>query len=136
MPRCYNHNDRYYQAYGNLQLLRNPFKEQVVVHRAETAEQHDRNRRRWLHTGANGGVLVSPFHFHIRESRPCRSRGRRSALHPHHCRTLRRAYKPAAHDFDLCAAGRMLIISINQPGSLSRATCLAMNELAGAVIKI
>lgn len=33
-------------------------------------------------------------------------------------------------DFELCEAGRLLIISANLPGELSRKTCLAMNELA------
>ena len=39
-------------------------------------------------------------------------------------------YKPSGHDFDLCEAGRLLIISANLPGTLSRQTCLAMNALA------
>ena len=42
-------------------LLDNPFKEQVVVHRADSPEVRESNRRRWLYTAANGGVLVSPF---------------------------------------------------------------------------
>lgn len=33
-------------------------------------------------------------------------------------------------EFELCEAGRLLIISANLPGELSRKTCLAMNELA------
>lgn len=49
------------QAYGNLLLLENPFKEQVVVHRADTTAVRAANRGRWLHTAANGGVLVSPL---------------------------------------------------------------------------
>ena len=52
--------DKTYRAYGNFQLLVNPFKEQVVVHRADTPETREHNRRLWLHTAANGGVLVSP----------------------------------------------------------------------------
>ncbi len=136
MPRCYNHNDRYYQAYGNLQLLRNPFKEQVVVHRAETAEQNGRNRRRWLHTGANGGVLVSPFIFTSEKAVRAEAEAAGARFILITAEPFGERYKPAAHDFDLCAAGRMLIISTNQSGNLSRATCLAMNELAGAVAKI
>lgn len=53
--------ERTYQAYGNFQLLDNPFKEQVIVHRADTPEIRRSNRESWLHTAANGGVLVSPF---------------------------------------------------------------------------
>ena len=47
-----------YSAYGNLQLLDNPFKEQVVVHRADDRDTRARNRERWLHCAANGGVLI------------------------------------------------------------------------------
>ena len=136
MPRCYNLNDRYYQAYGNLQLHRNPFKEQVVVHRADTAEQDGRNPRRWLHTGANGGVLVSPFISTSEKAVRAETEAAGARFTLITAEPFGERYKPAAHDFDLCAAGRMLIISINQSGNLSRATCLAMNELAGSVAKI
>ena len=66
-------------------------------------------------------------------------------------------YKPAAHDFDLCAAGRLLILSappqqpglppnpsrpcpvigrarpITPPSPISRTTCRALNALASAI---
>lgn len=47
-----------YQAYGNLQLLRCPFMDQVVVHRADDAATRLRHRDRWLHTAMNGGFLA------------------------------------------------------------------------------
>lgn len=52
-----------YEAYGNLFLLRNPDKEQVVVHRADAKmpEKLARLKEGWLYSAANGGVLVSPF---------------------------------------------------------------------------
>ncbi|MDE7381760.1 MAG: hypothetical protein K2N03_06510 [Muribaculaceae bacterium] len=53
--------DSEYDTYGNFQLLKNPFKEQVVVHRADSLQTKAENRARWLHMAANGGVLVSPF---------------------------------------------------------------------------
>lgn len=53
--------ERTYQAYGNFQLLDCPFKEQVIVHRADFPEKRRRNREQWLYTASNGGVLVSPF---------------------------------------------------------------------------
>ncbi len=53
--------NKYYQAYGNIQLLDCPFKQQVVVHRADTPDVRQRHRAEWLYTAANGGVLVSPF---------------------------------------------------------------------------
>ena len=51
----------YYQAYGNFQLLESPFKEQVLIHRADTPDKRGFDRDRWLYTGTNGDVLVSPF---------------------------------------------------------------------------
>lgn len=50
-----------FQAYGNFQLLDCPFKEQVIIHRADSSETRQKNREQWLYTAANGGVLVSPF---------------------------------------------------------------------------
>ena len=52
---------RQWQAYGNLQLLDNPFKEQVVIYRCDSEEIREAHHDRWIHTAANGGVLVSPF---------------------------------------------------------------------------
>lgn len=53
--------DKTYQAYGNSQLLDCPFREQVVIHRADTPAQRESNTRQWLYTAANGRVLISPF---------------------------------------------------------------------------
>lgn len=122
--------DKTYQAYGNFQLLDNPFKEQVVIHRADTPEVRERNRQEWLYTASNGGVLVSPFispaEKAIRaEAEAC---GGRFILITNE--TFGDRYKPAAHDFALCEAGHLLIISANLPATLTRQTCLAMNALA------
>lgn len=45
--------EKAYQAYGNFQLLDNPFKEQVVVHRADSPEVCQHNRERWIYTAAS-----------------------------------------------------------------------------------
>lgn len=50
-----------YQAYGNFQLLENPFKKQVIVHRADSDAIIAGNFARWRYTAVNGGVLISPF---------------------------------------------------------------------------
>ncbi len=125
--------DKYYQAYGNFQLLDCPFKEQVVVHRADTPAVRQRHRDEWLYTAANGGVLVSPF------ISPAEKEARRDAdlvdgrfilitNEP-----MGERYKPTGHDFELCETGRLLIISTRQPGPLSRQTCLDMNALAARI---
>ena len=33
----------------------------MVVHRADSVKKREENRLRWLHTAANGGVIMSPF---------------------------------------------------------------------------
>lgn len=128
--------DRTVQAYGNLQLLDNPFKEQVIVHRADSPEERERNRQQWLYIAANGGVLVSPFispdERAIRaEAEPSGSRCILITAEPFGDR-----YRPHGHDFDLCQAGRLLIIS--DPAderTLSRATCISLNALAATLCK-
>lgn len=124
-----------YQAYGNLHLLQNPFKEQVVVHRADSPVDFQAKRDRWLYTAANGGVLVSPFISKVEKGVRAEAEaigGRfiivTSAAFPER-------YKPAARDFELCAYGRMLIISLGLPPDrpLSRGLCLCMNSLARTI---
>lgn len=119
-----------FRAYGNFQLLDCPFKEQVIVHRADSSETRQKNREQWLHTAANGGVLVSPFISPAEKEirKEAEEAGGRFILiisDP-----MGERYKPAGREFELCEAGRLLIISANLPGELSRGDCLAMNELA------
>lgn len=119
-----------FQAYGNFQLLDCPFKEQVIVHRADSSETRQKNREQWLYTAANGGVLVSPFISPAEKEirKEAEEAGGRFILII--SEPMGERYKPAGRDFELCDAGRLLIISANLPGELSRKTCLAMNELA------
>lgn len=122
-----------FQAYGNFQLLDCPFKEQVIVHRADSSETRQKNREQWLYTAANGGVLVSPFispaEKEIRkEAEEAEGRFILIISEP-----MRERYKPAGRDFELCEAGRLLIVSANLPGDLSRQTCLTMNTLAQTI---
>lgn len=121
------------QTYGNLFLLRNPFKEQVVVHRADTEAERAAHRERWLHTAANGGVLVSPFISPAEKAVRVEAEeaGGKIILITHE--PMPERYKPAEHDFALCEEGRMLIISTASGGELLRSTCLAMNSLAAEI---
>lgn len=121
-----------YSAYGNLQLMDNPFKSQVVIHRADSPKEKERKRDQWLHLAANGGILVSPFIS--KEEKEIRKEaealgGKNILIND---RTLRDREKPAAHDFALCEQGRLLIVSANA-GEFSRSTCLKMNSLAAKI---
>lgn len=121
---------RTFQAYGNFQLLDCPFKEQVIVHRADSSETRQKNREQWLYTAANSGVLVSPFISPAEKEirKEAEEAGGRFILII--SEPMGERYKPAGQDFELCEAGRLLIISANLPEKLSRKTCLVMNELA------
>jgi hypothetical protein len=116
------------QAYGNIQLLACPFKEQVVVHRADTSDQREANRHRWLYTASNGGVLVSPFispaEKAIRDEAEA-DNGRFILLTNE---SFGERYKPAAHNFDLCVAGRLLIISVPSIAPATRNECISRNH--------
>lgn len=129
-----------FEAYGNLQLLVNPFKEAVAVHRADPPTVRHRNRESWLYTAANGGVLVSPFISPAEKEirREAEVLGGRFILFT--TRSFGERYKPHSHDFGLCNEGRLLIISAaaahcarNGDVSLSRADCLRLNRLATAL---
>lgn len=122
--------DKTYQAYGNIHLLDCPFKEAVVIHRTDSEETRRHNRELWLYTASNGGVLISPFISAAEKALRAEADGAGSRFILITNEPMGECYKPSGHDFALCEAGRLLIISANLPGILSRQTCLAMNSLA------
>lgn len=135
-------------AYGNLFLLRNPFKSQVIVHRADSPETREANREGWIHLAANGGVLVSPFISPAEKAvrAAAEAAGGNIILVVNEVMTDR--FKPSGRDFSLCVEGRLLIVAQVQEkpadgnrakeakgsngsrDSLSRRDCLRMNSLA------
>lgn len=124
-----------YRAYGNMQLMDNPFKELVVVHRADSPDIKARKRQQWLYTAANGGVLVSPFISQAEKS----IRGEAEALGGRiiliQNEPFQERYKPIGHNFELCEAGRLLIIAPMIASDFSRSECLKMNSLADMIAK-
>lgn len=125
------------QAYGNMFLLDSPFKAQVVVHHHADEALQQQLRDRWLHTAANGGVLVSPFISRAEKAVRDEAEqlgGRFILVAP---APMPQRYKPAAREFALCEAGRLLIVAAAAPlapeAALTRAACLAMNQLAAAI---
>ncbi|MDE6418682.1 MAG: hypothetical protein K2K49_05690 [Duncaniella sp.] len=120
-------------AYGNIQLLDNPFKEQVVVHRRDSQAERDVKNDRWMHTVSNGGVLVSPFISAAeREVRTQAEEAGGKIIHITNTPFGER-FKPAEHDFGLCCEGRLLILAPLKPVPLTRSCCLDMNAFAEAL---
>lgn len=130
-------NGRRCQSYGNQFLLRCPFKEQVVVHRADDEATRRVMRERWLYAAANGGVLVSPFISPAEKAvrAEAEEAGGRVILISNN--PFAERYKPNVRDFDLCCRGRLLIVT---PAGgewagekVSREVCMAMNALAADI---
>lgn len=127
-------NGQGFAAYGNFQLLFNPFKEQVVVHRRDTPQQRASNRARWLYTAANGGVLVSPFISEAEKAirnEAIENDGRIILLSKI---SFGERFKPSGAEFDLCAEDRLLILTPWQEqqltGNITREQALFLNDLS------
>lgn len=128
------------RLYGNPDLLYNSFKEQVIVHRADSPQQFAANLERCVYIAANGGVLVSPFisprEREIREA-ALAAGGRLIKLLP---LPFSDRQKPAAADFRLCEEGRLLTVSpLTLPGApapgapVTRAAAISLKALAAAI---
>lgn len=122
------------RSYGNCQLLDHPFKEQVIVHRADTTEQLASKREKWLRAASRGGVLVSLFISPAEKAirNEADDAGARFILITHQQKENRN--KPSGRDFELCEAGRMLIVApASLDVTLSRSSCMTMNTLAESI---
>ena len=124
-----------YAAYGNLFLLRNPDIDAVKISSKFSPAEKQQMREKYLNDAATGTVLVSPFIS--QEEKAIRydseALGANIILIAHEAFGER--FKPAAHDFDLCSSGRLLIISLGLPANtpLTRQICLQMNALAQTI---
>lgn len=103
----------HWQAYGNMQLLLNPFKDYVICHRvdANTPGLEEKKRKIWLHTASNGGVLVSPFISRKEKDVRREAEDQEGKIILLVNEPFTKIYKPWGHDFELCAQGRLLIIA-------------------------
>lgn len=122
--------DAMWQAYGNIQLLDNPFKGPVVIHRADSPQLTAAKSRRWRYLAENGGVLVSPFISRAEKEvrRYCEQVNGKIILLSN--RPFGEKEKPAKHDFELCSRGRLLILAPMTPLPSGRQTFLHLNSVA------
>ncbi len=122
-----------WQAYGNLQLLDNPFKAPVVIHRSDSDILKANKQRRWKHLAENGGVLVSPFISPEEKSvrRQCEQTNGKIILLSNV--PFGEREKPSAHDLELCAQGLLLILSPMTPLPPGRDTFLYLNAFAESI---
>lgn len=126
-----------YEALGNIFLLRNPLKKQVKSSRKYSAEQLDEVVRSWIFTVEENGVLVSPFISPVEKEFRDYALANGGNLILIEENGLGERYKPGGKYFDLCAAGRLLIIAPiekhleRQP--MTRAKAMALNSLASLI---
>lgn len=121
-----------YQAFGNFMLLKQPCKAAVRVSSRFSADELIRRKSLWKETVREGGVLISPFISPAERSvrdYAIENGGKIILITRDY---LDDRFKPAGILFDLCAEGRLLVLSTGAPnnGRLSRAEALAMNDLA------
>lgn len=120
------------QGYGNFFLLRNPDKHAVKISRTFSTAEKETKIAKWLDSAGRGSVLVSPFIS--KEEKSIRDQAEKLSakiiLLTHEAFGER--FKPAAHDFELCCQGRLLILSLGLPlkTPISRDICNQMNNLA------
>ena len=134
--RRFNHlqaGNREFAAYGNIFLLRDFDRQQVVVHRADSAQTRSEHMAQWMRCAASGGVLVSPF------ISPDEREIYKQALAAHGRFVVIRnegfsdRFKPMGHEFELCASGRLLLIAPwpeKGAAKVTRQEALQMNDLA------
>lgn len=127
------------QIYGNILLLNNPFKEAVVIHRADTPDIIDKKKERWMHLVENGGVIVGAF-VSCREKEILNEiieiGGKVIIIRD---KLVPEKEKPSGKLFHHCAKGKLLMIypydmakftDFSNPDKLTRSGCLFRNSFA------
>ena len=137
-PKLIHLNGRDYIIYGNFFLLKNPVISNVRFSRKYSRSELGNRCREWEETIRSNGVLVSPFiHDKEKEYRDLAIENGASLIHFTR-NPIGERFKPGGKFFDLCAEGRLLLISTYQSGQgakLTRAEAMAMNSLAEAICK-
>ena len=127
-----------WQAYGNILLIRNPFKEAVIVHRKDMAEGrlpaimdfHLENIR-------DGGVAVSAFIAEGEKAIRDAISGAGGRMIHLQSEPFGERFKPERSRFELCSEGRLLILAPMEPlrDTSRRAECLHLNRIAEEIAK-
>lgn len=127
------------QAIGNVSLLHAEHKTVVYCSRRLTASELSTRREEILSAARAGAVLVSPF------ISPGERQIEKAAIHERIPiikivdNGFSEYYKPQGEYFELCAEGKLLLISpfaySNQKVTLTREVCNQLNDLATKIVK-
>lgn len=137
-PKILCFNGREYLIYGNFFLLRNPHLSSVKISRGDTHESLLAKKRDWAETLRSDGVLVSPFISPEEKEIEMKAIEAGANIILISRDQIGERFKPSGFHFDLCARGRLLIVSTFRSGQnskLGRGEALEMNQLAEALSK-
>lgn len=123
-----------FDAYGNLDLLYEPVKSPLIISRRYSESERKEYEEEWAETARCGGVLVSPFISSAeKEKRNELLEQGASVIHIVDYGFGER-YKPSGKMFDLCASGRLLLLSEisirTDVKEMKRERALHMNDTA------
>lgn len=137
-PKLISLDGREYIIYGNFFLLKNPIFSNVRYSSKYSPLELESHYREWEETIRSNGVLVSPFiHEKEKEYRNIAIENGASLIQFTR-NPIGERFKPAGKYFDLCAEGRLLLISTYRSGQgerITRGEALAMNALAESICK-
>ena len=128
-----------FEAVGNIDLLGNPFIEQVQIHRAEIPAELKEKKKRWINSTLNGGILASPFISEAEKKARDWSLDNGGRIILLEAKPFADRFKPAGRYFDICDEGRLLILAPKVPYSdikgrgITRAVSLHLNAKAQAI---
>lgn len=130
--------DKYFEAYGNLFLLRNPDKMAVKMSDKYSEEYRKEKFETYSSHFLTGTIMVSPFIHKDEKSirHKTEENGGKIILIVHE--RFPEIYKPARHEFNQCSEGNLLIISMGYPKGtpLSKKISTEMNELASLIASL
>jgi hypothetical protein len=134
-----------YCTYGNFLLLRSPFKAQVRISSKYTADQLQQLNKLWTEIIREGGVLISPFISQAERAVKEQAELGGANLIIVTDEEITQRYKPKGKLFELCAQGRLLLVSVYQKRhnineertyQLTREKAMSMNELAETLVAL
>lgn len=128
-----------YEAYGNPILLSHPSIAAVRISSKYTPDRLAALLRLWEEVIRQTGVLVSPFISQAKRAVRDKAIANGCSLIYFTKAAFGEKYKPQGELFDLCAQGRLLLISLGDEAdstpSITRREAMRMNELAHLLVK-
>jgi hypothetical protein len=124
-------------AFGNLSLLQTAIRLPVRCSRSLSAEALAAQCAELMERGRAGAVLVSPFISPGEKMIEQKATAEHIAIIKLTENGFAPFFKPSGHYFNLCAAGRLLLLSPfayhTERTAISRAVCMQLNALAAAI---